>query len=308
MGESDRYIDYNRKRIFGADANPLMVLICINALAFVLLFFIEIICHVIKQPATYFPTEIAPWFLLSKSAGDLLTKPWTVFSYMFSHTSFILVLTNLLWLWVFGSVFQQVTGYRKLVPVYIYGGLAGAVAFILAANFIPAFNSHPIDVMQGANSAIMAVAIATTALAPNFRFFQMLNGGIPLWVITLLYVVVDFVGVRGGNGANSFAHIAGAAAGYLFVLSLRKGYDWSTWMIHFYDWFSQLFNPNKPKINKNRVKEKVFYKTGNQKPYVKTTNITQQRIDEILDKINVKGYHLLTEEEKNILKRASDDL
>ena len=50
----------------------------------------------------------------------------------------------------------------------------------------------------------------------------------------------------------------------------------------------------------------MFYKTGNQKPFVKRSIVTQQRIDEILDKINQKGYHLLSEEEKSILKRAGE--
>jgi hypothetical protein len=43
-------------------------------------------------------------------------------------------------------------------------------------------------------------------------------------------------------------------------------------------------------------------------PYTKTaTNVTQQRIDDILDKINQKGYNSLTQEEKDILSRASKD-
>ena len=67
-----------------------------------------------------------------------------------------------------------------------------------------------------------------------------------------------------------------------------------------------LFNPNKNR-NSNNVKEKVFYNTEGRKPYKKTANITPQRIDEILDKINQKGYHLLTDEEKNILKRAAEE-
>jgi hypothetical protein len=67
-----------------------------------------------------------------------------------------------------------------------------------------------------------------------------------------------------------------------------------------------LFTPQVPKVQSRKIKEKMFYKSGDQKPFVKRSNITQQRIDEILDKINQKGYNLLTEEEKSILKRASE--
>ena len=67
-----------------------------------------------------------------------------------------------------------------------------------------------------------------------------------------------------------------------------------------------LFNPNK-KSDRGNIREKVFYNSDNRKPYKKTSNVTQQRVDEILDKINQKGYHFLTDEEKNILKRAADE-
>jgi len=50
----------------------------------------------------------------------------------------------------------------------------------------------------------------------------------------------------------------------------------------------------------------LFYKTE-RKPYTKTPNLSQQRIDEILDKINQHGFHSLTAEEKDLLKKASKE-
>jgi hypothetical protein len=152
----------------------------------------------------------------------------------------------------------------------------------------------------------MAVAVATTTLAPDFRFFRNLNGGIPIWVLTMIYILVDFAGIATVSAAYSLSHLAGAAAGFLFIFLLRKDIDGSLWMNGFYDWFINLFNPNKKREPVN-IKERVFYNTEGKKPYKKTPNITPQRVDEILDKINQKGYHLLTEEEKNILKRAAEE-
>ena len=77
-------------------------------------------------------------------------------------------------------------------------------------------------------------------------------------------------------------------------------------MIRCYDWFMDLCNPDKKILTPQKTREKMFYKTGAQKPFVKRSIVTQQRIDEILDKINQKGYHLLSEEEKSILKRAGE--
>ena len=61
------------------------------------------------------------------------------------------------------------------------------------------------------------------------------------------------------------------------------------------------------KNNKPSTKEKVFYNTGGRSPYSKKAIITQQRVDEILDKINQRGYQFLTDEEKQILKKAADE-
>ena len=80
-------------------------------------------------------------------------------------------------------------------------------------------------------------------------------------------------------------------------------------MNNLFDRINNLFNPEKkPQPVRKRIKEKVFYKTGNQKPFTKRSNITQQRIDEILDKMNQKGgYHLLTDEEKTIASLISKE-
>ena len=158
--------------------------------------------------------------------------------------------------------------------------------------------------MLGGNASIMAVAVATTALAPNFRLFRMLNGGIPLWILTLLYVVIDFAG--SGGTAHHLAHLGGGLMGYLFIVSFKKGYDWSVWMNDVYYWFINLFNPEKKTSPRQMTKDKIFYNTGGRKPYFKKPVVTQQRIDQILDKINQKGFEHLTEEEKNILKKARE--
>ena len=308
MGESERYIDYKyRKPSFGDDRNALTVLISINAVIFLIISFVSIIYYVTQTTKGAFETEFMPWFLLPAKITSLAYRPWTLVTAMFTHTGVVLAITNMIWLWVFGYIFQSIAGNSKLIPVYLYGGLAGALIFIVSNYTLPPLRaSLSTASMYGANAAIMAVALATTTLAPDYRFFKMLNGGIPLWVITLLYVIVDFAGISSSSAADHLAHLAGGFAGFMFVFSLRKGKDGSIWMNKLYVRFINLFNPAKKQTPVKRMKEKVFYKAGTQKPFVKTTTVTQQRIDEILDKINQKGYNLLTEEEKNILKKAGE--
>ncbi len=225
---------------------------------------------------------------------------------MFSDVILVRAFSNMLWLWVFGSILQNVTGNKKLIPVYLYGGFAGALFFILSSYFIPS-GTQLIETtsLLGANAAVMSVAVAVTMLAPGYRFFRMLGGGIPIWVLTIIYMAIDIADVR-SQPALGISHIGGAAVGFLFVILLRNGKDGSVWMNKLYYWFINLFNPDKKK-SKYSAKEKFFYNTGSRKPYNKTSNVTEQRVDEILDKINQKGYQYLTEEEKSILKKASEE-
>lgn len=307
MGESERYIDRRFKKItLGDDNNALMALVAINAIVFVSFGLIQVIYYIIQSSDSAYQYEILRWFILPAKLSTLAKMPWTLVSYMFVHTGVIYTFINMIWLWVFGSIFQDLSGNKKIIPVYLYGGFAGAIVFITANYAIPQLHAQiEYSQMFGGNASIIAIAAATTALAPDYRLFKNLNGGIPLWILTLLYIIIDFAG--SGGTAYHMAHFAGALAGFLFIVSLRRGYDWSVWMNEVYSWFFNLFNPEKKTLPPPKIKEKIFYNTGGQKPFVKRPVITQQRIDEILDKINQKGgYHLLSDEEKDILKKARE--
>ena len=310
MGESDRYQEYRvRKQRFtlGQDGNALMWLFILNVIFFLVLQVILVAYYFYQKTEALYYTQVLQWFQLPASLTKLSERPWVIFTYMFSDISVFRALSNMLWLWTFGSILQGITGNKKLIPIYIYGGLAGALFFILANNLIPPL--HPqvgVSGLLGANAAVVAVAVATSMLTPGYRFFKMLNGGISIWVLTVIYLLIDFAGVATDSAAFSLSHLGGALAGFLFVIFLRRGKDGSAWMNKFYDWFINLFNPHKKNTTAS-VKEKVFYNTGKRDPYNKTSNVTQQRVDEILDKINQKGYSFLTDDEKNILKRAADE-
>ena len=310
MGESDRYSDFRqpRKRLsLGQDGNALMGLFTINIIFFLLLLTLKVVYFFFQKTEVDFYSGVLQYFEMPPQLTRLSERPWTVLTYMFSHVSAMQLLSNMLWLWAFGFIFQELTGNKKLIPVYIYGGLTGGLIFILANYLIPPLRPSVSEaVLLGSNAATMAVAVATTTLAPGFRFFRNLNGGIPIWVLTLIYILIDFAGIASLSAAFSLSHLGGAVAGFLFIYLLRKDIDGSIWMNNFYNWFMNLFNPNKKNENVN-IKEKVFYNTEGRKPFKKTPNITPQRVDEILDKINQKGYHLLTDEEKNILKRAAEE-
>lgn len=314
MGELDRYSEFkNPKSKFrlplGQDSNALFTLFTLNIIFFLILLTIQVAYFFYQENASIYTVQVVQWFELPASLSKLSERPWTFITYMFSDTgsNLMRLLSNMLWLWAFGYVLQEMTGNDKLIPIYIYGGLLGGIVFIAASQFIPALQPRlENSALLGANAATMAVAMATTTMSPNHKFFTMIRGGISIWVLMLVYVIIDFAGVASLGAAHSLSHLAGALAGFLFILLLKRGWDGSVWMNNFYDWIMNLFNPYK-KLNKLPTKDKIFYNKGNRDPYNKIPNITQQRVDEILDKINQRGYRFLTEEEKEILKKAAEE-
>lgn len=310
MGEADRYQEYKIKKqrfTLGQQGNAMVWLFVFNVIFFLVLLIIKTAISVNDNSDALFYSEVINWFQMPAGLTELGKKPWTAVSYMFSDVVLFRVISNMLWLWAFGSILQNLTGNRKLIPVYLYGGFAGAIFFIAANAIIPASKASIIPAnLIGANAAVMSVAVAATMMAPGYRFFRHIRGGVPVWVFTIFYIAIDLAGVAAQPAAYPISHIGGAAAGFLFMFLLRNKIDGSAWMNKFYSRFINLFNPDKNK-DRNNIKDRVFYNTGNRSPFKRTANVTEQRIDEILDKISQKGYDHLTGEEKEILKRASED-
>ena len=297
----------NRGILLGQDNNALVYLVAINLLVFVLLTFIKIIYYLSEIPIEFFYKQVFDWFTLPAVTDNFLNKPWVIFTYMFTHDSIWGLISSLLWLWAFGYILQDLTGNNKLIPIYLYGGFAGGIVFLITVNLFPALANHvtTIGPLIGAGAAVMAIAVATTTLAPEYRIFPLINGGIPLWVLMVVFVAIDFATLAGNNAGIAASHLTGGAIGFLFIRQLRRGSDWGAWMNYFIDWLNDLFSPDKKRPQKDS-RDNLFAKSlGNIKQ--KKSDITQTRIDALLDKINQQGYQFLTDEEKSFLKRASKE-
>jgi len=296
---------YRKRMNLGQDGNALMQLLIVNAVIFVILQFIYVIYLLTEHEKAYI-NSVFNWFVLPADIEKLSSRPWTILTYMVSDHRVFKFISNMFWLWSFGYILQDLTGNKKLVPIYIYGGITGAVLFI-GSHYI--FSNLQLNAaaswLVGANPAIMAVAIATTTVAPDYRIFPMINGGIPLWILTLIFLLINFSGISYGDSGAYMANLGAAGMGFLFIYQMHRGRDWSIWMNNFFEWCNNLFDPDKKK--KKSAKDEFFYNVSGTQPFKKIPHITQKRIDDILDKINSQGYRFLTNEEKDILKRAAEE-
>lgn len=302
---------YRQRITFGQSNNAVTRLIVINLVVFISIALTKVFYYYTYRTDAevdlHFNAEVIPLAALPASLSDLLYKPWTVLTSMFTHIGTWMTLANMLWLWTFGYIMQDLTGNRKIVPLYIYGGLAGVIGFLLAVNLLPATAAHPAaSIYYGGAASITAIAVAATVVSPGYRIFPLLNGGFPLWILTAFYLLISIATLPFYSVTAYVPPVAGALTGYLFIWFIRRGYDWSEWMSNFFDWINDLFNPDKPRKGQPPIKDQLFYKTGTT-PYTKTPHVTAERVDAILDKINQGGYNSLTTEEKDILRRAGED-
>ncbi len=299
--------NYRKRMGLGQDGNALIQLLVLNAVIFVVLKFVYVFFLATNSAKPSFIEHVFNWFALSANPEKIVWRPWTFISFMFTDQELFRFISNMFWLWSFGYILQDLTGNSKLIPIYLYGGFGGAIIYVMVHVVVPNFRDlADADLLYGANCSIGAVAVAVTMISPGYRIFPMISGGIPLWLLALVFMLLNFAGVATGDLATYLAYAGAAGMGFLFIDQLRRGRDGSIWINQFFYWFGNLFNPEKKKKPKNKRDEFYYNATGTQ-PYKKIPNITQKRIDEILDKINQQGYRFLTNEEKEILKRAAEE-
>ena len=299
--------NYRKRMYLGQDGNALVQLLVLNAVIFVVLKFVFVFFLATDSSKPAFITHVFNWFTLSANPEKIIWRPWTLISFMFTDMELFRFISNMFWLWSFGYILQDLTGNNKLIPIYLYGGIGGAVIYVMVHLIAPNFRElADSNFLYGANCSIAAVAVAVTVISPGYRIFPMISGGIPLWILALVFLLLNFSGVANGDLPIYLAYAGASGMGFLFIDQLRRGRDGSIWINQFFYWFGNLFNPEKKKKPKNKRDEFYYNVTGTQ-PYKKIPNITQKRIDEILDKINQQGYRFLTSEEKEILKRAAEE-
>lgn len=297
----------------GDNHNMVVRLILINLVVFASLLFTKVVYMLTGQPGDLFVSQVVPWAVLAAKPATLLTHPWTLFTFMFVHINIWHLLGSVIWLWWFGELLQGLSGYRHVVPVYVYGGLAGALFFILAYVFIPELHQSQdvaTSINIGAAASVMAIIVCVTALAPNYRVFPMLGGGIPIYVITIIYIALSLLGQRGGDPYGYIAaQTGGAILGAVFALRLKGGYDPGAGLNYLLYHIGHVFDPPDDRLKTVHVRDKRQRKNVRKmdKPYRRIGPVPEDKVDDILDKINQTGYNSLSPEEKDILMRASEE-
>lgn len=190
----------------------LPVLISLNALVFVVIHAVSLLVD---------DDVIAAALALSDNVMTVLTRPWTLLTYMFAQWNFIHLLVNMLWLWAFGRIGQRIpvsVGSRDIYASYFAGGVAAAVVFLLSEMLCA---HHGSALLTGSSGAVAGVIVFITALAPNARVDLMLIGSVRVWIVAVFTVGLCLASDSGGNMASTVAHFGGIAGGLVYALYVR---------------------------------------------------------------------------------------
>jgi len=282
-------------------------LILINCGIWLAIGVMRVFSFLFKVPDQTLTGFIVDYLALPALTDSLVTRPWTLITYMFLHIDFFHLLFNMLWLFWFGRIFLEFLSTRQMLATYFLGGITGGILYILFYNIFPVFEkSLELSVALGASASVMAIVTAISIYVPGYTVNLFLFGRIKIFYIALILFVLDFFMIRSNNAGGHIAHIGGALFGLSYILVRRKGMNFSgvldmTGVRNFFSRFK-------------RKKIRVDYRnpnSSNGRPltddeYNQKKAERQRKIDDILDKISKSGYESLTGEEKEFLFKSSN--
>ena len=253
------------------------------------------------KPGIYVLQE---WFALNPLVEGANFQVWQLISYQFMHAGFGHIFFNMFMLWMFGMEIENIMGSKKFLYYYLICGVAAGLAQLFIA---PLFSVPALTI--GASGAVFGVMIAFALMFPDRLIFLWFL--IPIkakYLIGFLFVLEIFWIGDAGSDVAHLAHLGGAIAGFIFIM-LDKQIDVT--LKHMFNKSYYRTTEKPPNIfsgiterfrkNDDEVKEAKFYDLKNDVD----EKITQEDIDEILDKISKSGYQNLTEKEKKTLFEAS---
>lgn len=204
---------------------------------------------------------------------------WRLFSYQFLHASLGHLAFNMIALYFFGPRVERYFGHLRYLLYYLCCGVAAALFSTLLSNvdFINAtWNSY--SPMVGASGSIYGVMAAYAVLFPHGRvqlLFPPINLSSRQFALVGLGLACAYIFFQWDNAGGEAGHMGGMIAGFIltFFIVLKN----------------KLLGAHREKIST-----------------IKSTHApTNDDIDKILDKIAEEGLDSLTEEERDILRRAS---
>lgn len=287
---------FNAKIFFKAIAkSDITKIIITTALLFVILQSIRVSIMMGGEEPTWFFENIWDKVILSASLSESLQKPWTWITYIFCEMSMMQIIGNMIWLWIFGSVIEDLQGYYRVIPLYLTGGLIAAICLCVLHSFfkLPSFY------YAGASPGLVAVATATLIYKPNYKFWIADRLGINMWILGIIFFVLQFASIGNFNVSKIALLFGGILTGVAFNFGLPLYFDW---LSNSFKKLANFFGSNDNFVLQKRKTNR--FKSVTKSSY-QVVNISEQKINMLLDKISASGINSLSKEERKQLEEYS---
>ena len=234
-------------------------------IANVLMFFVQMTSPSVTSLLLFVPTEV-------------LTRPWTLVTYMFLHAGIGHIFWNMLGLFFFGPRVEERMGSNRFITLYLISGIVGALFSIVLA---------PRNPILGASGAVLGVLMAFARFWPRERL--LIWGIVPVearWLV-IIYAALDVLGGFGGvgrAGVANFAHLGGFAGALLYLLFLERRQGARRFKAAATPRVADTALGDWRRVDRNSIHA-----------------VNRDEVDRILDKISASGIASLTPQERQFL-------
>ncbi len=220
---------------------------------------------------------------------------WEFLTFQFIHDNLAHVAFNCIGLYFFGPWMERWWGSRRFSIFYLLCGAAGAAFFSLLVftHILP--DSYQSGLV-GASAGIYGILIGVAVIAPNLRvalLFPPVEMSIRTLAMVVLAIAVGSILLSlGGNEGGEAGHLGGAILGFLLVkfpILLGKGGT------------TRLRSVKRPSPGPAPAWSAKL------RPRTTIDLEASTEIDRILDKISQHGFQSLTDEERDLLREASEN-
>jgi rhomboid family protein len=210
---------------------------------------------------------------------DVLSRPWTIVTYMFLHNPHGIthLLFNMIGLFFFGPRVEDRLGPQRFFVLYFLSGISGAIVSLIFARYASVI---------GASAAVFGIMLAFAMFWPRERIY--IWGVLPVearWLVVITTVLALYSGLQGSSGGVAdFAHLGGYAGAFIYL-----------------KWLEQTKGAKRFRAKAvPKVADTLLGKWREVDPR-SVHEVNRDEVNRILDKINANGLGSLTPQEKLFL-------
>ena len=245
-------------------------------------------------------------------------------TYLFMHRGLEHIILNMLMLWMFGAVVEQVWGTKKFLFYYMFCGIGAGIMQEITQFFYVYFmlnDQHPLGIIEsfsvmhqfasqlnglttvGASGAIYGLLLAFGMMFPDEKMF-IIPIPIPIkakWMVIGSIVVELFSSLSMlGSDVAHLAHLGGMIFGFFLIRYWQK-HPGRSYVPGSTQFFTNMRNKWAARTHGGSSRSSSKKSENPDWEYNARRKATQEEVDRILDKIRKNGYDSLTKEEKQTL-------